>query len=190
MKSKTVPDYNCFNTESLGSVKSENVDQVMNETENKAFTCKWRDCEKTFENLEEDESVLLEHVLADHMKQSGKKWACCWATCQRSFSGDKARLKLLSHFRTHLPIFQLHDTQKSAEETSSIRQAAPTQASEVVGVPLTAALVLRNMARPVENWPYFFPYESDLLLLMLSLGNTSLARLIANVLGELSTPED
>ena len=56
--------------------KNESVqeDETM---EDGSFTCKWRDCSEKFDNLEEDESVLLEHVLEKHMKQNKNQENLC-----------------------------------------------------------------------------------------------------------------
>ncbi|XP_064637044.1 zinc finger protein GLI4-like [Lineus longissimus] len=61
--------------------------------------CLWKDCGKTFEQLE----ALVNHVNDQHVKVSEREvdYVCRWFNCPRNGKGFNARYKMLIHIRTH-----------------------------------------------------------------------------------------
>lgn len=130
--------------------------------------CHWKDCNETFDSTIE----LHKHIIKDHVQD---KERCEWMKCARDFQG-----KAIQHMRTHFAgkIKKQNNKPKGFTITK-----IPTDDSEVSGIPLTSALLLRNLARYKQHHTYYLPYESELTLLAIQ--RPKVSKYILTVLGEL-----
>ncbi|RUS18584.1 hypothetical protein BC937DRAFT_88593 [Endogone sp. FLAS-F59071] len=147
-------------------------------------TCQWTGCSENFE----DESQLYRHVLDTHISKDAVSFDCQWINCRRLPQGCTSRSIVVAHFKTHFPLIRW--TKPSPPGTQQQRRWSLVNNSpilvddsEVYGVPLTTALVLRNLARPRKNMVHFLPFEKELSLL--SIQRPKLAKYILNILTEL-----
>lgn len=99
--------------------------------------------------------------------------------CTKSLSGGKSHA--IQHMRTHFT----GKVKKPTANKKTVFNIAkiPIDDSEVSGVPLTAALLLRNLARHKHHHTYYFPYENELTLLAIQ--RPKISKYILTVLGEL-----
>ncbi|ORX53875.1 hypothetical protein BCR36DRAFT_403505 [Piromyces finnis] len=70
------------------------------------------------------------------------------------------------------------------QQQNLINKASLDDNFEITGIPLTTALILRNLARPIENHILFTPYETNLAALM---NIPKLSKPIATIVAELRT---
>jgi hypothetical protein len=177
--------------------------QVPMEVENESgVACLWQEC-GTFHA---DEKSLLDHILQLHMPPGKSGYECCWKSCRR-FSSDnkpptKSRSVAFAHFKTHGPFIDnlsmdklrslirsratSMDPSPSMQPSPALPNATGSTAStpELSGIPLTTALVLRNLARAKVNHPLFLPYERDLTIMTTS-NVGGLAKVVSAILSEL-----
>ncbi|KAI8141943.1 hypothetical protein BJV82DRAFT_616529 [Fennellomyces sp. T-0311] len=148
--------------------------------------CKWAECSQQFET-EED---LHKHITEAHlqhkeeaMEEDGKEnepgYKCQWLACNRSGFKDKAAA--VHHLRTHFGKV----AKRSKKRPDFMIDKIPVDDSEVSGVPLTAALLLRNLAKEKQHHGFFMPYQNELA--SLAIQRPKLARYILTVLSELRT---
>lgn len=117
---------------------------------------------------------LFSHILDIHLTPpptgtSPQPLVCQWAECHRfSPSGDNDRRKVIAHVRTHMPdrksINRLPDENDSPFNKVVIRalRTAVDERGDATGVPLTSALVLRNVARLGHASEYLTALEHDI----------------------------
>jgi len=147
-------------------------------------TCQWAGCSESFD----DEFQLYRHVLDAHITKDAESFDCQWINCRRLPQGCNNRTLVVAHFKTHFPLIRWTKptppgSQQQRRWSLLNNSAILVDDSEVYGVPLTTALVLRNLARPRKNMGYFLSFEKELSLL--SIQRPKLAKYILNVLTEL-----
>ncbi|KAI7863943.1 hypothetical protein BDF14DRAFT_1838773 [Spinellus fusiger] len=132
--------------------------------------CQWKECMLGFDT----EPILQQHILEAHVQPEVRE--CQWMSCERKFS---SRLAVLQHLRTHFA-GKIKQLPKKREWMDT---PMPIDDSEVSGVPLTAALLLRNLVNYKQHHEYYIAYESELTLLAVQ--RPRLAEYILAVLGAL-----
>jgi hypothetical protein len=100
--------------------------------------------------------------------------------CSRKTFGGKANA--IQHMRTHFA-GKISKQHASKPKTFAITKI-PVDESEVSGIPLTSALLLRNLARHKQYHTYYLPYQSELILLAMQ--RPKISKYILTVLGELN----
>ncbi|GAB5593095.1 Chromatin structure-remodeling complex protein rsc9 [Umbelopsis nana] len=123
--------------------------------------CSWQDCKETFAT----EKELHRHILDVHVPKSDQatEYTCKWMSCARFTTPVRDRQLVLSHLRVHFaPKPKQAIKQKRVQITSA--GAIPIDDSEVSGVPLSAALLLRNLVKEKRHHVYFLPYEQDITM--------------------------
>lgn len=149
---------------------------------------------------------LWVHVLNDHIgppTDQSRKLYCNWGGCGKfnHQAGEEDRRKVIGHVRTHIPdlndlraarISEMEDPEGGIagdEEPNSkviIRrnQTGVDDRGEAAGIPLTAALVLRNVARRgMENVREILVAERGALFEVMAV-NKPLAAYVADLLVE------
>ncbi|KAG5455435.1 MAG: hypothetical protein BJ554DRAFT_5154, partial [Olpidium bornovanus] len=153
--------------------------------------CQWTGCaDQVLPGVEE--GALFEHVVSTHLRPSEERqpYVCRWCGCDKfSDSGGTPDLRVaIAHLQTHRPLtkaapaaaapavvpFPAHQRQylricASAAIPQAVRMAGGSGTADLdgaVGIPLTTALVLRNLARSKKCQALFVPYESELTSLM------------------------
>ncbi|KAL7275639.1 hypothetical protein RUND412_001399 [Rhizina undulata] len=132
------------------------------------LACKWLIGSPTDPNAKCTTQVatpqdLWAHVLQKHLSppqpgEEQKMLFCRWGACTRfGNDGEKDRRKVVAHVRTHMPdVLPMQGRQQFGELTMEerdnrleIRRQETTKddRGDAAGVPLTAALVLRNISR-------------------------------------------
>ena len=193
-----------------GSTSQEEDEMSANEEKHNGPTaagrCKWRGCTVDIPASASDEE-LLDHILIYHFKQGQKSFSCCWLHCKKFEHGIPSRAAALSHFRLHTPrLFKSKNVADADGKGTTISTTVPrvpgvpspasqlypqpiVAPKEVIGassVPLTAALVLRNLARSPDNRDIFVPFEADLAYAMsVQAANEGMAKVLASLLAEL-----
>jgi hypothetical protein len=124
------------------------------------FSCLWQDCKEGFIS----EKELHQHILEKHIPKSDEptQYTCKWMSCNRFSTPVPNRQVVLSHLRIHFAP-KPKQTIKKATPLSP-KNAIPVDNSEISGVPLTAALLLRNLVKEKRHHAYFLPYEQDITM--------------------------
>ncbi|CAO3659437.1 unnamed protein product [Umbelopsis ramanniana] len=124
------------------------------------FNCMWQDCREGFAS----EKELHVHILEKHVPKSDKpaEYTCKWMSCNRFISPVSDRRTVLSHLRIHFAPKPKQSIKKRI--LMSPKNAIPVDDSEISGVPLTAALLLRNLVKEKRHHEYFLPYEQDITM--------------------------
>ncbi|KAI9591856.1 hypothetical protein BDF19DRAFT_453695 [Syncephalis fuscata] len=175
--------------------------------------CQWHDCTESITDADLlTQHVHTTHVQTQpNSNKNGEEGeqqlapsasvTCHWLTCTRSFSPPNAHRKLMAHTAIHTAqvdttnggsssgSHQRTDTNdKETGATSTVKPANPPVVvePELVGVPLTASLILRNLARHSENHVYFAPWEIRLVELMMQ---PSLSRHVSAIFNEIYLPQ-
>ncbi|RCI03546.1 Chromatin structure-remodeling complex protein rsc9 [Rhizopus stolonifer] len=134
--------------------------------------CQWEACEHTFD----DKVDLHKHIVKEHLESAN---TCKWMKCtKKEFKGKVAAIH---HMRTHFAAKIGKHTPKSKPFTIT---KIPADESEVSGIPLTSALLLRNLARHKQHHTYYLPYQSELVLLAIQ--RPKVSKYILAVLCELN----
>ncbi|ORZ15258.1 hypothetical protein BCR42DRAFT_416739 [Absidia repens] len=146
-----------------------------------ALKCHWVGCDKVIDETED----MLTHVATAHVPaedQSTVPYDCRWKTCTRTQL--PRRTNMISHLRTHLdtPPASKYNKRKRTIPKFVVDKLLVDQV-EVSGVPLTAALILRDLAGNKQHHSYFMPYESELA--SLALQRPKLSKYILTVLSAL-----
>ena len=187
------------------------------------FECCWinesgDNCSESFETDE----ALQEHVRSDHIPEEQARYLCQWRGCKalhKQFpvvngDGDVAmsdddqlgvihRDQMLNHLKLHFPL----RTKKVVIKTREIKveEEKPTlkksgsffdDEANLAGIPLTAILILRNMAKAAyrnsergeEIRGLFVECEGDLAVLMST--EPKFSKFIAQTLAEMDGGED
>ncbi|KAJ3117613.1 ATPase of 26S proteasome regulatory subunit 4 [Phlyctochytrium bullatum] len=134
------------------------------EPENKEetlYACYWKD-EQDCAAIFTSEKDLLKHVLDSHVSDSHVSSStdpskCCWKHCQQTFSDPRALQKLSGHVHIHIGS-SLNDNPDTIAGVPSVEEQ-----KDLVGIPLTTLLILRNFARSPRNRELFVAYEKDLV---------------------------
>lgn len=133
--------------------------------------CHWNDCNQSFDSTVD----LHKHIIKQHIEGEQQ---CRWMKCTRALKGDKTTT--IQHVRTHFAgKIKKQQIKQKAFTTTKI----PIDESEVSGIPLTSALLLRNLARYKQHHTFYLPYESELSLLAIQ--RPKVSKYILTVLGEL-----
>ena len=100
---------------------------------------------------------------------------CPWNECGTGISGPG---HLLSHLKTHIIPDAPHPQEAPVTKSAAMKNVVATSIQhlhhgdqhqdELKGIPLTALLVLRNMARNPGNHGLFVPFEEELGCLLTS----------------------
>lgn len=102
--------------------------------------CQWTNCSKSFE----DEQLLQTHVLHDHIPTATSN--CLWTNCQEEENAFRDPTELTVHVRdSHLPGY--------------------IDPSEIQGVALVAAQLLKILSRSPNSHVCFMPYEQELVMM-------------------------
>ncbi|KAJ2959552.1 hypothetical protein NQZ79_g4988 [Umbelopsis isabellina] len=123
--------------------------------------CLWQDCKSLFATDKE----LHRHILETHVPKSDEStgYTCKWMSCTRFSTPINNRHTILCHLRIHFAEKpQNISKQKRVQVTSN--NAIPVDDTEISGVPLTAALLLRNLVKDKRHHAYFLPFEQDIIM--------------------------
>ncbi|KAK4512077.1 uncharacterized protein ATC70_013320 [Mucor velutinosus] len=102
--------------------------------------CQWTNCSQSFD----DEQLLQSHVLHDHIPSVASSSNCMWIDCDDASFRDPNELS--SHVKdSHLPGF--------------------TDNSDIQGVALVAAQLLKVLSRNPNSHVCFMPYEQELVMM-------------------------
>lgn len=132
--------------------------------------CHWNECNQSFDSPAD----LHKHIIQTHLDNQTQ---CHWMKCTRALDGKQ---NAIQHMRTHFA--SKTKKQIPTKQTFTVAKI-PVDESEVSGIPLTSALLLRNLARNKQHHTYYLPYESELTLLAIQ--RPKVSRYILTVLGEL-----
>ncbi|KAI9497294.1 hypothetical protein BDB00DRAFT_23225 [Zychaea mexicana] len=150
--------------------------------------CQWTDCSQTFG----DELLLQRHVIRDHVgmhqhdvatgvgvgeaEQEEEEEAeagararaleCMWTDCADSMQEFKDRGEITTHLRSHFDEEQQQQQRNHSNNNSSAAMMGDTMAvdhSDIKGIALVAAHLLRQLSKDPESHDYFMPYEQELL---------------------------
>lgn len=130
--------------------------------------CHWQGCNESFDSTIE----LHKHIIQHHVQGSER---CEWMQCKKEFEG-----KPIQHMRTHFA-GKIKKQQNKLKAFTITK--IPIDDSEVSGIPLTSALLLRNLARYKQHHTLYLPYESELTLLAIQ--RPKVSKYILTVLGDL-----
>ncbi|KAI8985175.1 hypothetical protein BDB01DRAFT_789191 [Pilobolus umbonatus] len=134
--------------------------------------CHWDNCETNFDDNEE----LYKHIIDVHLNHAHR---CYWLSCTKDNLQGKPQA--IQHLRTH---FAGKSKKKAMSRAAAFNIGIiPVDDSEVSGVPLTSALLLRNLVKYKQHHTYYLPYESELILLAIQ--RPKISKYILSVLGEL-----
>ncbi|KAI8639476.1 hypothetical protein BD408DRAFT_349929 [Parasitella parasitica] len=101
--------------------------------------CQWTNCSQSFD----DEQLLQSHVLHDHIPSASSSSNCMWTDCDNAFRDPN---ELSFHVKSsHLPGF--------------------TDNSDIQGVALVAAQLLKILSRNPNSHVCFMPYEQELVMM-------------------------
>jgi hypothetical protein len=133
--------------------------------------CHWNDCNESFDSTID----LHKHIIKQHIEGQDQ---CRWMKCTKTLKGDK--IQDIQHMRTH---FAGKIKKQNSKPKAFTQIKIPIDESEVSGIPLTSALLLRNLARYKQHHTFYLPYESELSLLAIQ--RPKVSKYILTVLGEL-----
>ncbi|KAI7853836.1 hypothetical protein BDC45DRAFT_145451 [Circinella umbellata] len=136
-----------------------------------------------------NENINIEHPEKEEGKEREESpvvsippgYRCQWLGCKRA--GFKDKQSVVKHLKTHFAGKIKKKSKKRSQQNKFVIDNIPVDDSEVSGVPLTAALLLRNLAKDRHHHSFFMPYQSELAALAIQ--RPKLARYILTVLGEL-----
>ncbi|TPX66839.1 hypothetical protein SpCBS45565_g04167 [Spizellomyces sp. 'palustris'] len=145
-------------------------------------------CHVTVQHLQD----LFDHLQKEHLVPGQQTYTCEWKGCTWRGDGDqicKSRPRALKHVVTHLgsnTASQPPTESLPGGHQPSLPSGQPPSSAEddLNGIPLTAMLVLRNLARVPEHKALFAPFEGGLAQKMVS--DRRFAKGLAGVLGELA----
>lgn len=104
--------------------------------------CQWTDCSQRFD----DEQLLQTHVLHDHIPSSNSNSNCMWIDCAEDENTFRDPNELTLHIQdSHLPGY--------------------TDPSDIQGVALVAAQLLKILSRTPNSHVSFMPYEQELVMM-------------------------
>lgn len=104
--------------------------------------CQWTDCSQRFD----DEQLLQTHVLHDHIPSSNANSNCMWTDCDKDANTFRDPNELTLHIQdSHLPGY--------------------TDTSDIQGVALVAAQLLKILSRTPNSHVPFMPYEQELMMM-------------------------
>ncbi|KAJ3106414.1 Peroxisomal membrane signal receptor PTS1 [Phlyctochytrium planicorne] len=125
-------------------------------------TCFWK-LEDEFSNVVDDcmaqfstEKELIHHLGDVHVFPNSQLHGCMWKSCPKKFTESTSHQQIMNHIYIHLGA-------SAVSANASSTAATFEDSSELVGVPLTTLLILRNLARAPRNRDLFMTYENDLV---------------------------
>ncbi|KAJ2999799.1 AT-rich interactive domain-containing protein 2 [Globomyces sp. JEL0801] len=133
------------------------------------YNCGIEKCGKKFDTYD----TLITHL----SKHDFKTLKCKWKHCKESFENVKI---LLNHIQTHVP--ETIDPPKPLPTVESGAIFFNDPNDELIGIPLTALLVIRNIAKHPHNHSFFAPFEKDLTTL---LTHPKFSKTVGTILAEL-----
>jgi hypothetical protein len=164
---------------------TETTDEMQVDPPAAPSSCRWVGCERTDIT---DAEMLAKHVREEHGgTPEDTVIACRWMTCTRIFHAPHAYSKFAAHLAVHLAPARAGgvkptETNSDASTTQPPTNLGPIAEPELIGVPLTASLILRNLARHPDNHPLFQSWEPRLVELMM---DPALSRHIASIFNQL-----
>lgn len=175
----------------------EDEEQAKDDEANKAASspCLWRDC-KTKLKSDISNEKLLSHIESVHFNTKLGEYGCAWKHCTRFQEAQISREGALAHFRLHVPeLFGQAVTSSQKPSSPPIQNPGanprplldPKDPNAQCGIPFTAALVLRNLARTKRNRDLFLTFERDFAFtLSVQSGNEGIAKILSHLLAELA----
>lgn len=147
--------------------------------------CHWNECNESFDTQVE----LHKHIIHQHLSNSEEPQQCQWMKCTKS---NLKKGQAIHHLRTHFVCVTTGannptKVQKKTKPKPFMVPKIPTDDSEVSGIPLTSALLLRNLARYKQHHTFYLPYESELTLLAIQ--RPKVSKYILTVLTELQASQ-
>ncbi|KAJ3008751.1 Chromatin structure-remodeling complex protein rsc9 [Thoreauomyces humboldtii] len=137
---------------------------------------------------------LVAHLESTHLMDRTQLDGCQWQDCARGRGNGWPFGRLLKHIVTHLDVSSAGSASTSSQHSAPApARTGPTfadtlqvtaQTDELRGIPLTAMLVLRNLARVPGNHALFAPVEPALVMKMCN--EAKFSKGLAGVLGELA----
>jgi hypothetical protein len=123
--------------------------------------CLWQDCKASFATDKE----LHRHILETHVPKSDgpTEYTCKWMSCTRFSAPISNRHTMLCHLRIHFATKPQNISKQKRVQVNS-NNAIPVDDTEISGVPLTAALLLRNLVKDKRHHAYFLPFEQDIIM--------------------------
>ncbi|KAJ3122277.1 AT-rich interactive domain-containing protein 2 [Physocladia obscura] len=153
-----------------------------------SFECHWQtngiSCTSKFSN----ESDILKHMADDHFRIKTDSYSCNWQGCQAFHNTPGFRPIVFRHTRTHIG-----DSSKKAAAgpTKAFQQplykkpfkSGGIDGPDLIGTPLTALLILKNIARSQVNRDLFMPFEAEFALAMAE--RPKFSKIVAELMWEL-----
>ncbi|KAJ3410524.1 Chromatin structure-remodeling complex protein rsc9 [Chytridiales sp. JEL 0842] len=136
-----------------------------------------RDCEAAFAT----EKNLLDHISETHLAEFGNECVCRWKTCTALDAAKCSNSRAIIHISTHIGL-----PPKSGKTLPPIPMpplTLPEKKMELAGIPLTALLILRNIARVPKYRELFLCAESTLVKIMAE--RPKFTKMIAEMLWEM-----
>ncbi|KAI9800923.1 MAG: Chromatin structure-remodeling complex protein rsc9 [Piccolia ochrophora] len=172
--------------------------------------CLWQTAPyQTCDRFVLEPKAMYEHILADHLQvpklENGafdssvpRSYNCHWGDCRKfSSTSTSSAHEFAVHIRTHLPDDSSPQTTEGSRQAEYVTRVfyntAVDERGDAAGLPLTAALVLRNLARHLpkgegdSGWlqKLFGPVEKQLWVVMAN--NKPLSRYMADLMEALAT---
>ncbi|KXS20672.1 hypothetical protein M427DRAFT_380754 [Gonapodya prolifera JEL478] len=152
--------------------------------------CGWTNCSQRIEAAE----ALHRHLAEAHLNDT--TMICKWRTCSKYTESSPAPSKaaLMRHVRLHEQQIKSTPSNKPLghiyQHSSSLSQSAPSHGGvqsvpshlELLGIPLTASVLLRNLATAQQNHAVLMQYEDELTVLA---GHPRLEKTVGTILSEL-----
>ncbi|KAI9341120.1 hypothetical protein BDR26DRAFT_1007228 [Obelidium mucronatum] len=131
-----------------------------------SFECHWRDltgkeCPLAFGT----EKEIVKHLMEAHFSQQQQSYVCRWSSCQAFHNGTGGtRVAVFRHAQTHLGDYSKKPTPRALAAAASMKafRSGGLDSPDLIGIPLTALLVLRNLARTQKTRDLFLPFEAQL----------------------------
>ncbi|KAJ3286479.1 AT-rich interactive domain-containing protein 2 [Rhizoclosmatium sp. JEL0117] len=151
-----------------------------------SFECHWheaggKECPLKFGS----EKEIAKHMAEAHFSHDG--WYMCrWMGCTAFHTTPGTKAAVFRHARTHVG-----DSSKKQRVSASGAQllfkkafkSGGVGAPDLIGIPLTALLVLRNVARSAAMKDLFLPYEAEIVTAMAE--RPKLSKILAEMMYEL-----
>ncbi|KAI8378227.1 hypothetical protein EDC96DRAFT_493997 [Choanephora cucurbitarum] len=134
--------------------------------------CYWGECKEGFDS----QTDLHKHIIKIHLETPSESH-CHWMKCTRK---TKDKSEAIRHMRTH---FAGKVKKQSTQKKTFAISKMPIDDTEVSGIPLTSALLLRNLARHKQHHAFYLPYENELGLIAIQ--RPKVSKYILTVLNEL-----
>lgn len=139
------------------------------------YRCHWKACNEEFDSNELLETHCHQHTL----ESSNDRFICCWKQCKSTHiqlskknemqtnklpTGLLSSQQLSNHLKTHYPLRTVTMKEVRKPHKDVVVQVKPVEIETLPGIPLTALMLLRNLARCSKE--EFEGCEGDLALIM------------------------